>query len=301
MGGPRLEVVKFGFYVFFPVGSMLYFGGPEFYDKFVKGIKFWPDYEKTHKPPTTTEDQFANRLNMAYFYAVRVGRNPGIYKSWPECKEQVDGIKGAKYKKFPTKEEAEQFVKGDSNTASITQSLQVKRRLETESFQSTKKTKIDLSSTRYPQKKRTVVYTDGASSGNGQKGARAGYGVYWGDNDPRNVSRRLAGLKQTNQRAEATAVIHALEQSQKDSELLEIRTDSQYVIKASTEWSKAWKINGWRSSNGKPVENRDLFEKILDLVDSRKGPVKFVYVPGHSGEEGNEKADQLAVAGAQLS
>ncbi|CAO3684770.1 unnamed protein product [Rhizopus stolonifer] len=56
MGGPQLEVVKFGFYVFFPVGTMLYFGGPGFYDTFVKGIKFWPDYEKTYQPPTSPED-----------------------------------------------------------------------------------------------------------------------------------------------------------------------------------------------------------------------------------------------------
>ncbi|ORZ03392.1 hypothetical protein BCR43DRAFT_483277 [Syncephalastrum racemosum] len=56
MAGPQLEVVKFGVYVFFPVGIMLYFGGPDFYDKYVKGIKFWPDYQTTHKPPTTTED-----------------------------------------------------------------------------------------------------------------------------------------------------------------------------------------------------------------------------------------------------
>ncbi|KAI8644764.1 hypothetical protein BD408DRAFT_412861 [Parasitella parasitica] len=56
MGGPRLEVVKFGFYVFFPVGVMLYFGGPEFYDSYVKGIKFWPDINTTYKPPTTSEE-----------------------------------------------------------------------------------------------------------------------------------------------------------------------------------------------------------------------------------------------------
>ncbi|KAF1797604.1 hypothetical protein V8B55DRAFT_1514836 [Mucor lusitanicus] len=56
MGGPRLEVVKFGFYVFFPVGVMLYFGGPEFYDNYVKGIKFWPDINTTYKPPTTSEE-----------------------------------------------------------------------------------------------------------------------------------------------------------------------------------------------------------------------------------------------------
>ncbi|CAM0142448.1 hypothetical protein VKS41_002051 [Umbelopsis sp. WA50703] len=56
MGGPRLEVVKFGVYVFFPVGVMLYFGGPDFYDKYVRGINFWPDFEKTHQPPKTSDE-----------------------------------------------------------------------------------------------------------------------------------------------------------------------------------------------------------------------------------------------------
>ncbi|KAJ2959375.1 hypothetical protein NQZ79_g5158 [Umbelopsis isabellina] len=56
MGGPRLEVAKFGVYVFFPVGVMLYFGGPDFYDKYVRGINFWPDFEKTHQPPKTTDE-----------------------------------------------------------------------------------------------------------------------------------------------------------------------------------------------------------------------------------------------------
>ncbi|KAG0172186.1 hypothetical protein DFQ28_004156 [Apophysomyces sp. BC1034] len=56
MGGPRLEVIKFGFYVFFPLGTMIYFGGPDFYDQHVKTIKFWPDYETTHKPPTTSSE-----------------------------------------------------------------------------------------------------------------------------------------------------------------------------------------------------------------------------------------------------
>ncbi|KAH8550930.1 hypothetical protein BGW37DRAFT_496549 [Umbelopsis sp. PMI_123] len=56
MGGPRLEVVKFGVYVFFPVGVMLYFGGPDFYDKYVRGINFWPEFEKTHQPPKTSDE-----------------------------------------------------------------------------------------------------------------------------------------------------------------------------------------------------------------------------------------------------
>ncbi|CAO3686921.1 unnamed protein product [Umbelopsis vinacea] len=56
MGGPRLEVVKFGVYVFFPVGVMLYFGGPDFYNKHVRGINFWPEFEKTHQPPKTSDE-----------------------------------------------------------------------------------------------------------------------------------------------------------------------------------------------------------------------------------------------------
>ncbi|KAI9284452.1 hypothetical protein BC943DRAFT_325674 [Umbelopsis sp. AD052] len=56
MAGPKLEVVKFGVYVFFPVGVMLYFGGPGFYDHYVRGINFWPDFQKTHQPPKTSED-----------------------------------------------------------------------------------------------------------------------------------------------------------------------------------------------------------------------------------------------------
>ncbi|RUP52275.1 hypothetical protein BC936DRAFT_149532 [Jimgerdemannia flammicorona] len=56
MGGPKLEVFKFGVYIFFPVGVMLYFGGPDFYNKFVSHINFWPPVEQTHRPPTTRED-----------------------------------------------------------------------------------------------------------------------------------------------------------------------------------------------------------------------------------------------------
>jgi ribonuclease HI len=93
-------------------------------------------------------------------------------------------------------------------------------------------------------------------------------------------------------------VIHALEQSQQDTDVLEIRTDSQYVINAATNWSKNWVKKEWKSSTGKEVQNRDLFERMLDLMDKRKGQVKFTYVPGHKGVEGNEKADELAVSGA---
>ncbi|OZJ03171.1 hypothetical protein BZG36_04075 [Bifiguratus adelaidae] len=56
MGGPNLEVVKFGIYVMFPIGWMLYFGGPEFFDRHVRNINFWPKEETTNKPPSTKQD-----------------------------------------------------------------------------------------------------------------------------------------------------------------------------------------------------------------------------------------------------
>ncbi|RCH97676.1 hypothetical protein CU097_014980 [Rhizopus azygosporus] len=275
---------------------------------------------------------------MGGYYAVRVGRHQGIYRNWSECKEQVNGVSGAKFKKFDSLEEAQDFVDADSSSYSqpsysrsrnsrsnyshsndsgynysrsnsrANDSNNYSRSTdcyEEEEVYSTPRNTQSQTYQRYSpyasqrtHPKKTVVYTDGASAGNGQVGAQAGYGVYWGDNDPRNLSRPLEGTRQTNQRAEATAVMRALEQSAAN-EPLEIRTDSQYVIKAVNQWSKSWKDNGWKSSKGTPVENRDILEKIVDIIDHRKAPVEVVYVPGHSGEEGNEKADRLAVAGAK--
>jgi ribonuclease HI len=262
-----------------------------------------------------------------YYYAVNRGLKTGIYETWAECEKNVKGQKNAVFKKFQTYEEAQHFLKvgraiyrpvaapkepvfnekppvipqsiiashRPSPAGRITPKIPVNKR-PTTPYQP-----YPLVKPTYAKKATTVVYTDGASSNNGKGHAKAGYGVYWGPNDPRNASERLPGDRQTNQRAETAAVIHALEQSINDKDLLEIRTDSQYVINAATTWSKNWIKKGWKSTNGKEVQNRDLFERMLDLIDKKKGNVKFTYVPGHQGVEGNEKADQLAVAGATKS
>lgn len=186
-----------------------------------------------------------------------------------------------------------------ANSCRIT-SQPVKRKYSDNDYERDyKQSKYVHSAPQHSKKKTSVVYTDGASSNNGKHHARAGFGVYWGDNDPRNASVRLLSKKQTNQRAEASAVIHALEQSLDGTEPLEIRTDSKYVIDAVESWSKNWVKKGWKNAKGQEVENRDLFEKLLDLKQKRKGEVRFTHVPGHQGVEGNEKADQLAVAGAK--
>jgi len=79
-----------------------------------------------------------------------------------------------------------------------------------------------------------------------------------------------------------------------------IRTDSQYSRKALTEWSFKWRQNGWRTSGGNPVINKELIDYTLTLLEARQRsgqPVQLEYVKGHSGDKGNDGADALAVAG----
>lgn len=143
-----------------------------------------------------------------------------------------------------------------------------------------------------------VVYTDGACPNNGSGKARAGYGVYYGEGDPRNVSARLTG-KQTNNRAEMTAILTVLARVDPGQDL-EIRTDSMLCINTITKWMKGWKKRGWRKGDGKDPKNLDLVKKVYEVMGARRGRTVFTHVKGHSGDPGNEAADRLAVAGAAM-
>lgn len=146
------------------------------------------------------------------------------------------------------------------------------------------------------------IYTDGSALGGGRVGARAGVGVYFGPNDDRNLSAPLAGPRQTNQRAELTAILRAIDIAPRHRHIT-IFTDSQYAIKCVTEWFINWRRNDWMTSNKKPVENRDLVERVLVKIDERNMlgvKTLFQWVKGHAGDEGNTMADQLAVKGASM-
>ncbi|KAF1844503.1 ribonuclease H-like protein [Cucurbitaria berberidis CBS 394.84] len=148
-----------------------------------------------------------------------------------------------------------------------------------------------------------VVYTDGSSLGNGRVGAVGGVGVYFGPNDPRNVSEALRGNRQTNQRAELTAIARALDHIAIDREA-RIVTDSNYSIKCLTEWFPKWVERGWKNSSGKDVENRDLIEPIIARIrerDMSRAKTKFQWIKGHANDPGNVAADALAVRGSRYS
>lgn len=143
-----------------------------------------------------------------------------------------------------------------------------------------------------------TVYTDGACQANGQEGAKAGIGIYWGVDHPLNVAAKLVG-KQTNNRAELAACLGALLQA-KDlgCMALTLCTDSAYTINAVTIYSKAWKRNGWIKADGTEPLNLDLIRPLYELDFDMC--VTWQHVNGHVGIEGNEAADKLAVAGAQM-
>jgi ribonuclease HI len=140
-----------------------------------------------------------------------------------------------------------------------------------------------------------VVWTDGACKHNGVSArASAGIGVWFGKDDARNVSAALPGASQTNQRAELAAAIAALERV-RDDKHVEIRSDSKYVVDGVTQWLPVWRTNGFVSSKGTLVANRDLWSRIDRLLRERVDRrTDFVHVRAHQGEEGNEAADRLA-------
>jgi len=239
-------------------------------------------------------------MPSGYHYAVAKGRKPGIYDNWDECKSQVDGFKGARYKKFSSLEEAQKFISGEPNTADKKEqsSENGKRKHQydedDEEFFSQKKSKSVSSSTKSGEVEK--IWVDGSCVNNGKPDAYAGVGVFFGDDDPRNVSERLQGLLQTNQRAELMAAIRGLQTSKSDH--IEIITDSMYTINCVTTWIDAWIANGWRNSQNQNVKNRDLIEILYNLTKQVKN-LKWTHVKGHSGVYGNEMADVLASKGGR--
>ena len=117
------------------------------------------------------------------------------------------------------------------------------------------------------------------------------------------MSEPLRGSKQTNQRAELTAVLRALEIAPRHRDVT-IFTDSKYSISCVTEWYKNWVLNKWLNSNRKPVENKDLIAEIRHRIDERdmlNRLTLFTWVKGHAADEGNIAADRLATKGAAAS
>lgn len=137
------------------------------------------------------------------------------------------------------------------------------------------------------------IFADGACKGNpgpGGWGAWLRYGKH---------EKELFGgePETTNNRMELTAVIRALEQLKRPSQV-RVATDSQYVQKGMTEWIQGWKARGWKTANKEPVKNADLWRLLEEAANRHQ--IEWVWVKGHAGHEGNERADALANKGVEM-
>ncbi|ETY74464.1 ribonuclease H family protein [Lactiplantibacillus fabifermentans] len=217
------------------------------------------------------------------FYAVRVGRKPGIYSTWAACQQQINGYSGAQYKSFPTRAEAEAFVNGKSSA--------------TPKAPRTKNAKASA-----PMANADItVYTDGGNrnTGNVQGGqvkatdkSAWAYEIVMPDETLTGTSGEWGA---TNNRMEIMALIQALDQltllDQTESSILVV-SDSKYVLDAIMKgWLTGWKRRGWKRSNGELV-NAELW-KIIDKQLANFTHLQFHWVKGHANTSGNVTVDEL--------
>jgi ribonuclease HI len=133
-----------------------------------------------------------------------------------------------------------------------------------------------------------TVYSDGACAGNPGPG---GWGTIVAFPDGHEEEFSGGEPQTTNNRMEMMAVLQGLSRIPNDS-AARVVTDSQYVVNGAKSWLASWKRKGWRTSTGKSVLNRDLWESI-DAELERLALV-WEWVRGHAGHPENERCDQLA-------
>lgn len=138
--------------------------------------------------------------------------------------------------------------------------------------------------------KKVILYTDGACSGNPGPGGYGAILIYNG------VEKEVSGGEKetTNNKMELMAVIKGLEMLKEPCEV-DIYSDSAYVVNSIEKgWIYTWQKNGWKKADKSKVKNIDLWERLLNLMDTHK--VKFLKVKGHADDELNNRCDRLAVS-----
>lgn len=140
--------------------------------------------------------------------------------------------------------------------------------------------------------KEVIIYTDGACRGNPGLG---GWGVFMQYHDKK---KELYGGEKstTNNKMELSAVIQGLGALREPCHV-KLFTDSKYVMDGINSWVHNWKKNDWKTANKKPVKNKELWIELDQLV--QKHNISWNWVKGHSGDPGNERADELANLGIE--
>ena len=220
-------------------------------------------------------------------YAVRRGRATGIFTSWAECKKQVDGFRGARYKGFTDPREALAWLAGeDAPSASAGGRKHPAPGTCAAAFPHAKASAPSAP----PEHGDYLIYTDGSCLKNPLgPGGWACVIRALATGERKELSGGTAST--TNNRMEMQAAIAALSYPEPPSKIT-LCTDSQYLKNGLTKWIAGWKRRGWKKADGTEVLNQDLWQKLDSLVARHQ--VTFRWVKGHVGVPENERCDELA-------
>ncbi|MYZ70865.1 RNase HI [Lactobacillus salivarius] len=210
---------------------------------------------------------------MGKFYAVKKGRKTGIFTTWAECQKQVSGFPKAEFKSFISKQEADDWLK-----------------------------EIKSSNENRRKSYSVIVYTDGGSRNHGNK-----KGEHVKKNDKAAwaylikyqgsiISDTDGEYGSTNNRMEIMALKKALldlKQRELQNEKILVVLDSKYVLDAITKrWLQSWEKNGWKTSAGTGVKNKELWMEISRLLPKFPN-LDYQWTKGHANDEGNNLVDEL--------
>ena len=216
---------------------------------------------------------------MSKYYAVRVGRKVGIFRSWEETSKSVTGYASAKHKAFTTQSDALAFLALTNDPKALPVSEDEAKGL---------RKVIDVPRVVSSQKG-LFLYTDGSHS-------ESVGGFAWVSVEDGHLLGsgygRVPYTPCTSQIAELYAIHEAIRVADDDAT---VRSDSIYAIGCLSKWNKEWKRNGWITTKGTAVENQELIKSILAIMRGKK--ITFEHVKGHSGDKYNTMVDEMANEG----
>ena len=272
---------------------------------------------------------------MITYYSVHKGYCPGIYKNWQNCEKQIIGFKGAVFKKFKNDYDSALYFYKNGKDLNLNNNrlrinkyiINLKKKLsiissdkneyiinnqENQNNVHDNMSNVDDNMSNVDDNMNNVddnseniiIYTDGSCINNGKPNAQAGIGIYFGENDKRNISEKFINGP-TNQRAEIYAIIKCIDilNSENIKKNIHIYTDSQYTINCITKWIPKWIKNNWINSKNESVKNKDLLEELY--LKYNKVSINLIHINSHTNKKdvhslGNAMADKLALEGAQL-
>lgn len=272
------------------------------------------DMNNIKKKPVFKKTKLDNYFKN--YYAVSNGRKIGIFDNWNDCNNSICKYENAKFKKFNSLNDAKLFLinnnissdkiiiynNNDNNDKLIINNDLLINNDNNDDLlinNDNEFKKIFMNKLNELEKDIIYVYTDGSCINNGKKNALAGLGVYFSENDSRNISKKVIG-KQTNNTAELSAIIEAyyiLENEIKEGKKIAICSDSKISIGWCTTTGRKYESQKWTKKDGK-IPNLQLIQKAYYLFKNKPN-IRFMKVKAHTGGNdrhsiGNDGADKLA-------